>query len=209
VIILITGKAGSGKDVVGDYLKEKYKFHKLSIATSLKSIFRSEFNLTKDELKKYKNIFRTTWKISYFKDIDDKLYNKLLNRYKDENREFKGLIEHSKTTKELIYEDYFIEYLIESNKPIIDNPVNKIVIPDWRFLNELGYINKNVRNHKVYTLRIVADENTLNNRGYKLLDDISENELNNYDTYYTLENNNDDLESLYNKIEEFVRKTGL
>lgn len=98
-IIALSGKAGSGKDTVGDYLTTRYGFEKVSFAQYLKSIAKNQFGWDgkKDDrgrellqklghvVREYDNMFWIRPVISYImgnpdKDIvvtDMRYYNEL------------------------------------------------------------------------------------------------------------------------------------
>lgn len=50
MIIGLTGKKGAGKDLVGSYLQEKYKFNRIAFATPLKEFTKQLFRLSDKQL---------------------------------------------------------------------------------------------------------------------------------------------------------------
>ena len=174
-ILLIGGKAGSGKDTVADYLVDKHNFIRFAYADALK-----------DHVHKY-----------YCPNIDRKIFdtqegkmNKitLLNGRKTTPRQL--LIDISlkmKQENELIW----IEKVIENiNK--CDNEY--IVISDFRFLPEYTELIKIFNN--VVTLKIERI-NSLN------IDDVSERSLKLFNFDYTIENNSS-KEELYKKMSDTI-----
>jgi len=61
-MIIISGKSGSGKDVIADYLVSNYGYTKMSIATPLKEACRSIFQFNDDQLYgDLKNVIDHFW----------------------------------------------------------------------------------------------------------------------------------------------------
>ena len=75
----------------------------------------------------------------------------------------------------------FISSVINANKEMYDN--SSIIISDWRYINELNYIEKNVEHKSIITVRIVRQHDNMLDGKQK--EHSSENELDNFDfTFY-------------------------
>lgn len=181
VVILISGKAGSGKTTVADMLEEKF----LDIP-SLR-VFRYAFA---SPLK-----FIAEAYIGWDKKKDDK-GRKLLQEQGRIGREY----------DENIWVKHFLNQLDKKAGVL---PFNVAIIDDWRFPNELAYLQKNPM-LDVLTVRIFG-RGGLNG---EVAFDVSENslpeaqseqlQLATQELYDFTVNNNDDTETLDVKLDEVL-----
>lgn len=120
MIIGINGKAGSGKDTVGDYLCEKYGFRKDSLAAPLKTAVQTIFNI--DDFTMY--------------DRDER--EKELNDW--EGWSVRKLLQYVGTEmfRNMIVDNIWVKSLWLRNKDHGDN----IVVSDCRFPNEVSFLKK-------------------------------------------------------------------
>lgn len=176
-LLCISGKRGSGKTMLAKAL-EKYGYTRLSLAKNLKDKCKWEFGLTDDQVN------------GCMKESPTQYGNYLTPR---EIMIKMGAFYRS------IDPDYWLKALYPSIEA-----VDKVVIDDVRFLNEIKYLKENynaklVRLERDSKLNIFKEE----------LRDVSETEL---DTYVNwdyllvkeLNRNPDDLEKLAQYIEETI-----
>lgn len=182
VVIGIVGRMRHGKDTIGDFLVNSYKFKKLSFAQPLKEACRTVFGFNNDQLYgDSKEVEDEFWKVTprkVLQYIGTDLFRDQLGEI------IPGL-----------GQDIWVK---AAQKKILDNPNQDFVICDVRFLNEVqmikdsgGIIFKVVRpsmsmcsNHvsermadefKDYN-HLIINDGTLNDL-YKKVDEIAINEL--------------------------------
>lgn len=173
-ILLVSGKACSGKDTVSDILIEKYgrdKWEKFRFADSLKDEVSSIYNIKKE----------------HFYTQEGK---KMINRYGLSNRDL--LINHGSKRR-----DQNPDYWVDKLKEKIRNTDKNVIVSDFRFPNEFHglYCSKYPDNLK--TMRITR-KNSLN------IDSPSEKMLDDFIFDYYIDNNiigNDNVLKQLDKIE--------
>jgi len=119
LVIGMVGKAGSGKDTVGEYLIDTYNFQRLSLASPLKAGIQSVFML--DDRTMYDREAREL----PLKDFPDWSVRKLL--------QFVG----TELFRNNFDKDIWVKLL---SKQIRESKSNNIVITDVRFPNEQNYL---------------------------------------------------------------------
>tara|TARA_Y100000780_G_C13666145_1_gene410558 strand:+ start:1252 stop:1830 length:579 start_codon:yes stop_codon:yes gene_type:complete len=181
VLIGIVGNKGHGKDTIGDYLVDEYKFNKVSFATPLKNICKELFNFNHEQLYGDK------------KEVIDKEWN-ITPR---EVMQFIGtdLIRNQiSTIIPNVKNDFWIIKLLKSIK---DN--KNYVICDVRFQNEIDHIKKS-GGFIIKVIRPEIKENQLNNHQ-------SENINNLHNIDYIIKNI--ELQKLYNKIDILIKNNNI
>lgn len=167
-IILLGGKAGSGKDLVADYLVDFVGFTKLAFADALKDFVSRKYNVDKKLMysqdgKKTKVVFRG--KLISVRD--------LLIKVASQKRKYN--------------EDLWVDVIIKRiKKEIVNNKSGnplKIVISDFRFINEYNKIYENFYGClDIHTIKIQR------NKAEKI-DDPSETSLDSFRFDHTISNN--------------------
>lgn len=176
-IVMIAGKAGSGKDTLADYLVSNYNYEKISLADSLKHMVCKKYNLTKDHVytregkRKQVTVMDNGNKITTVRNL---------------------LIKESYLKKEH-NPDFWVDILLDKLFKINKTYKNKrIVIPDFRFPNEYS---------KLY--QYFSDIKTINiyRTDHEMINDESENSLINFLFDYNFLNNTT-KQDLYKQYEE-------
>lgn len=133
IVAGLTGLKGSGKDVVGDYLHEKYGFIKVSFAEALKDICKVLFSFTDWQLydPKGKETIDTYWKHTpreFFQRIGTELFRQTLPK-------------HMKHIGSDIWPRIMLRRMM---KIYAENPEKNVrfVVTDIRFPNELNFVKK-------------------------------------------------------------------
>lgn len=172
-IILIAGKAGSGKDTISDYLVEKYNFVKFAFADALKKHVSKKYKINKKLMYTQKG--KKTVVNEDGLTVRDVLITEAMNvRGTDP--------------------DFWVDIVIENIENTIKNKDNvKIVISDFRFPNE--YYKLYLKYSNIYTVEIIRPDisciNSINN--------IPETSLNTFQFDHII-NNNSTLEDLYRSV---------
>lgn len=178
MLVGITGKAGSGKDTIGDYLVDKYKFQRISLADPIKRLVKDVFVL--DDITVYDRIERE----KTLKNWPDWSVRKLLQFIGTEL--FRNNIDDAIWVKSLWLK-------------IKENPDINYVICDIRFQNELDYFRNNALPGEFICLKVVRDGC---NGAVGLQGHASESyDLKADHVIY----NNKSFENLYNSVEEIFQ----
>jgi hypothetical protein len=149
IIIGISGVKYSGKDTFGDYIVENYGFHKLSFARPIKDSLAAIFHFTPDQID------------GDLKEVVDEYWGhsprELLQKFGDElcRQELPRICSH-------ITQDIWVKSLERKMEILKQQGVDKIVITDVRYPNELEFIKN--KNGKVIT---VTRPNNIDNNGFK------------------------------------------
>ena len=184
MIIALTGKKGSGKDVVADILVKNFGFKKYGFGDPIKNVAREMFGFSEEQL--YGNL----------KDVvDEKWGIKPRDFFQKFGTEYGQFIfpKHFPEIFSCISERQFwvkrfkIWYDIEKDC----NRLLKVVINDLRFIHEYEYL----LNMDAYVIKIERDGVLQDNH-------ISENELSNNKSinYNYIIENNGSIEELEEKI---------
>ncbi len=163
-IILLSGWAGAGKDLLADYLVKNMNHTKFSFASNLKKKvsehYNIDYNLTLTQEGK-KTI------------VNGSSIRELLIDYAKEERNKN--------------DDIFVEYicdeikLFDSYKTKRGEKLSDIVISDLRYMNEINLIKQIFHKSKIITIRINRYDNSHVN-------DISEHQLDLFKFDYTIKN---------------------
>lgn len=142
-IIVINGKAGSGKDTVANYLLKQKGFQKISFADPIKRFIQELWGFSYEQLwgssekrleaSKYNSEITVRKALQFFG-------NDACRKF-DENVFAKWAVETAKT---LLTEDYY-EYIdyIGLEDSYAGKKAKCVVIPDGRYKNELEEVKKN------------------------------------------------------------------
>jgi hypothetical protein len=174
-IILLRGFSNSGKDYVGKILSDKYEYKRFAFADSLKNIVAKQYNCNTEQLH------------SQAGKLDICLSDSAKRTYRQ------ILIDEALRLRNLDC-DIFAKLCCEDIKKSSNT---KIVITDWRYLNELDVISKYFPDYKIQTVhikRIGQNESPVS--------DISEYQLQNRINDYTIYNSLND--TIYNEIEKLI-----
>lgn len=163
-IILLSGWAGSGKDLLADYLVKNRNYTKFSFASNLKKKVSEHYN------------------IDYNLTLTQEGKKTIVNG--SSIREL--LIDYSKEIRNK-NDNIFVEYicdeikLFDSYKTKRGETLSDIVISDLRYMNEINLINQIFHKSKIFTIRINRHHNSPVN-------DISENQLDLFKFDYIIDN---------------------
>lgn len=176
-IIGISGKRESGKSSLARFLEE-YRYKRLSLATPLKEMCMRLYGLTRDQVY---GVFKES--MTKYKRTDGSFYTP------------RDILIREGCLKRSIDPDFWCRKLDEE---IMNSKVEKVVIDDIRFLNEINYFKK-------LGAKFVRLERSQEVIGKAALDDLSETELDNYKDWDAilpahLNNNLDDLKQFAQKV---------
>lgn len=119
LLLGITGKAGSGKDTVADYLKANYNFRSVAFAGPLKNGVKAMFNLTD-------------------KDLDHPLKEQVIPYIGKSPRQLMQLL-GTEYGRNLVHEDLWLLLAANQIKKHRDDGYN-VVLTDCRFDNEADFV---------------------------------------------------------------------
>ena len=211
-ILGIAGRAGSGKDTIGDYLVKKYGWEKMSFASALKDITSILFGWDRDMLA------GETPENRKLREEKDEYWSKVFNDTITPRRmlQILGTNILRKHLGENIWVDVLKRKLINSDK--------NIVITDVRFPNEIDMIRnlggEMVRVErgelpswfreleKLQTVDSIYDLDDLGQyEKFEELFNIHESEWKwiGYDKPSKIFSNNDSFDSLYIQIDNFMK----
>ena len=180
-IILINGKARSGKDFAAQILQKKLdRTIKLAFADSIKDILCNTLEITRNEFDEYKNNFY---------DL----------KYSDKSLTFRELIQNfGETMKEKFGNDFWARQLVDSiNNPELSNS-DYFIVSDFRFKIEYETLSKYLGQDKIVTLYI-EDKNISQDDKH-----ISENALVDFDFDYYVDNTEKNTEKLKDYLQSFI-----
>jgi len=200
MIIGISGKAGSGKDTISDYIVKNHNFIKIAFADSIKRILMEVYGFTYTQL----------WGPSEERGKIDPRYGKAVREFiqgfGDKGRELclstwinktVNIIEKVHNTTGWTY----IDHLGLQENYDYDFDSKSIIISDGRYLNELEALKK--INAKL--IRIIRPENNLLGKLGGHSSETDQNEIPN--SYFDeIIINNGSLEDLYLKIDNILSK---
>lgn len=175
-LILLAGKASSGKDTVASHLISKYSFTRFAFADALKDYISYKFNIDKHIM-----------------------YSQQGKKQRYLNTEFtiRDLLINEGCAKRQEDPNYWIKIILKK----IQECQGNVVISDFRFPNEYDFLVENLINtHNIKTINIIREN------GAEIIDDISETSLNNFkfdkiifndrslsDLYHTVDNDLNDM----------------
>jgi hypothetical protein len=182
MLIGICGKAGAGKDTIGDYLIENYGFEKIALADPIKRIVKDVFVLDDhtvyDREAREKNLDK--W--------DGWSVRKLLQYVGTEL--FREKIDPAIWVKSLWYR-------------VQANPEKNYVVTDIRFPNELQFFKDNSEDGEFTCFKVIRD-------GYDGSVGLSGHESEKYDLDGDYElSNNSTMKDLYEKIDEIMEEISI
>lgn len=188
MIIGLSGKKGSGKDTVADYLCDKYGFINYGFGDPIKKIAKTMFQFNDEQLYgDKKDVIDIKWG---FKPRD------FFQKFGTEYGQF-ILPDHFPTAftdidKRHFWVKCFWNWYLEERKR---DPTLKVVISDVRFLHEFTFL----QDKGGYLIKIIRVTDNIDKH-------ISENELDilTADEYHGILNNNGSKEELYVKIRDMV-----
>ena len=186
MIIVLSGKKGSGKDTTANYFINNYGFIRFAFADALKDICKILFDFSEDQLNGDK------------KEIIDTRYN-ITPR---ETFQFIGSLMRDNINK--LIEGYGKNIWINIlNNLLIKNKGKNIIITDLRYTNEYEYLNnlKALYNYKVYFFTIKRKQLSLNYTDHESEKDEFESISD-----YIINNNNtiDDLNIIIKEISDKI-----
>lgn len=193
MIIALTAPKGSGKDLVADYIVEKYHYEKIAYADHLKDILRLTFGFSEKELygtQEDKERINDQYGVSARQmalEFGDFLRYQIPNKYPE--------------YKEKMGSDYFVKYLI--NK--IKKSGKSYVISDVRFNNEISELREAFPDTKIVLIRLNRNTNGFN----KQTDGHHSEDPNNIDLKQIdmVIDNNGTIEELYSKVNDCIWTT--
>jgi len=189
ILIVVSGKATSGKTTVADFIKEivtDTEVQKWSFATSLKQIAKDIFDWNGDKDIYYENI-----------QVSDRTYPLIPIPIPDRGRQLLiNIGGYFRNIRQSVWVDLIMKKISEYDRIHLEKD-NIHCIDDLRFLNEISVVKKY---NKCITIRIKRDS-------VSIIDDQSENDLDNEIFDYYIENNGT-KEQLRTKIEKLVGDIG-
>lgn len=180
-IILLRGFSHSGKDYIGQILCNKYGYKRFAFADSLKMIIQQNFKCAPRDLHTQEG------KLEICEgDSLKRTHRQILI---DEGLHLRN-IDAEVFARHCCSEIYLY------------NP-DKIVITDWRYLNELAILKQAFPTHKIIPVHVIrTDQNT------SPVDDISEHQLDDrYDDYILLNNMNNTILDKIELMIDFIKTT--
>jgi hypothetical protein len=174
-IILLRGFSHCGKDFIGSILCAKYEYQRFAFADSLKKMVALSTNCPLSQLHSQQG------KLEICKDDPQK-------------RTYRQILIDEALRLRNMNSDIFIDYCCREIKQYESD---KVVITDWRYANELEYIEKRFPHFKVIPVHIVRTE-----QSKSPVDDISEYQLVDRNNDYILYNNMDD--TIYSQIDKLI-----
>jgi len=143
-IMMISGRAGAGKDTLG----KMFSYKRVAFADILKDSVSKRFSIDRNLL--------------------DTQHGKSL-KYNEENTNRQILMEYA-TEMRIKDINYWCKAVVDTiNEDASDN----FVITDFRYPNEFDYISKNVKNSKVSTILVIrSDAQVINHHSETSLNDF-------------------------------------
>jgi len=182
-IVGIAGKKGSGKDTVASYLCKKYGFYKIALADPVKAGVAAFFGWSLIDVYNKKEEIDSFWKIKIRKPLQvlaTEVFRERLGEFFPELG--------------WVGENFWVLRWIKEYK---NKKLERVVIPDIRFVNEIEEFRKRFNFYVIRVIRdLGSDEDTHR----------SETELDNYDKFDFVLENNGTFEELYNKVDEIMEK---
>ncbi len=203
MLVVLSAKAGSGKDTLADYLVKYKNFTKISLADPIKRICGEYLNFSHEQLfgpsemrAKPNNNNLTVRECSQKIGTDcfRNLYQDVWVNY---------LLKTIKTLQSDHYFKYSSEKGIYKEADVFDilGKNKDIVVPDARFINEVDVL----KGQNAYIIRILKNSSGLNGENGKHLSETEQNSIpdNKFDDIIE---NNGSLEELYQKADRLVEK---
>lgn len=188
-LLLISGKAGSGKDTMAQYIIDNY-------ATANTTIVRLALA---DKLKRLTYALLKEFGID-INSIDDLYNTSTKNKYRH-------YLQHIGTEccRKIFGEDFWCEQLSKDIIAQVKNGVH-VIVSDVRFTNELVYLYNVLDKYNVDGLVVSI---SISGRGYNNIDSKHVSELmSGFECDYVVENSSD-IDAFYDKIEQMLNESGL
>lgn len=189
-IILVSGKKRAGKDTVAqmivEQLDDSYSISRLSFAEPMKYIIASTFDVALEDLEDYKN-FPKLYPVMV-------MHSELVKPF-ELSTDMRKILQRfgTEAMKKQFGDDVWSELLYKK----IHSDIT--VVSDWRFKSELEFLKKQ-KGVKVITVRV-------NRVGQVVHDEhISEKDLEDVETDFTLNNEDDNLDWLEEQVYELCRE---
>jgi len=181
MLVGICGKAGSGKDTIGDYLVSKHSFKKIALADPIKRLVKDVFAL--DDHTVYDRVARE----QPLDNWPDWTVRELLQYIGTEL--FRENIDDAVWVKSLWYK---IQKDKESN----------YVVTDMRFPNEIGFFESNASDDEFMSIKVVRPgcKGNVGLQGHA-------SEAYDLDAKITIDNVGT-IEELYNKVDKVLEGIG-
>ena len=185
-IVGISGKARTGKDTFAEYLVDNLGYTRISFAEPLKKCLYILNPWVKS------NDGYTTLR-----------YQSIIDEYGEDNakvtyKEVRRLQQCFGT--EVVRDNFGANFWVDlAFKRIADQKLQKVVIPDQRFHNEIAAVSQQT-NHVLF--KVISSRNTSSDTH------VSEQDLPNY-LFQEIIENNGSLDEYYSKIEEVAEKYSL
>lgn len=221
-VILLSGKARSGKDTVADIISKNCEVERHAFAGILKKYSKEDFGQMTEQINQVLNEFDKKVDLILFADseeynefrkakawLKDQLYTFNESQwYDDKNLITRNVLQlygtevvRKRMGKETFWVDKVIEEITQSTKELH-------VITDWRFKNEFNRLSECLvhgvllnDNYELITARISSNRSIVD-QGNKHQSEI---DLEDFNFQYIIENN-EDLNSLENKVKELMTK---
>ena len=179
MLVGICGKAGAGKDTIGDYLVSKYNFKKIALADPIKRLVKDVFVL--DDHTVYDRIARE----QPLQNWPNWTVRKLLQYIGTEM--FRDNIDDSIWVKSLWYR-------IQADK------TSNYIISDVRFKNELQFFRDNAKKGEFVCLKVIRNgcngQVGLTGHASEAYDLVGDHEI----------INNGSFEGLYNRVDNVMKE---
>ncbi len=177
VIILLSGKAGTGKSFFAEKLRLAFEYRNYNVevqhfASVLKSIAKQYF---------------------WWDGVKDEKGRKLLQHLGDVGREYD--------------KNVWVKNLIELRLMTSPKyPQDVIIIDDWRFPNEYQYLKDNL-NYSIYTIEMIApDRAILKGEAAKHISEVALEEFNSYNFIVNNSEGINIIDSVKEIVDEIVEK---
>lgn len=191
LLLGISGKARSGKNVLGDYLREKLsslcgdEVHTIAFADELKNDLMDKFNLTYEQVH------------GDLKEVGDVRYPKFIGKNTVDFWTPREMMQEYGQFMRRFEDDYWVNKLFDKVDKL---GYNNIIITDVRQLNEIH----SILNNDGLSIRVTRNKNSDLSTISK--EHITEIELDSYGLLVDYEVVNDgSIDSLYEKADEIIK----
>jgi len=184
-IIILRGFSQSGKDFIGQILCNKYNYKRFAFADSLKKIVSNNFNCQLDILHSQKGKLQICNTDSLKRSYRQILIDESL-RLKNDNIN-------------IFVEDCCNEIIKHNSEKILE----RIVITDWRYPNEIELLEKTFPQYKIFPIHVINIKQIKSP-----VEDISEYQLDaRYFDYKLINQQNDTIYEEVDKLHNIIINT--